>query len=796
MVTRRLTAEMALVAGLVLYGPAAQAWGGYLGSEQKNDDPGSGAIILSSADIDNTAIELSTDEYASEFYGGVTHVTHDFLIRPSDPNGDCVGDIDGDGDTDQSDLCVLLHEYGWDCEPPQECHADLDDDGYVGLQDLQALLLDFGCGGGGHDCDDPGPGTIILSSADIDNTAIELNTDEYAPEFHGGVTHFTYDLQIQPSNPDTDWCCAEVSSNLTAPDWMFFRHPTDFGGVPPPDFLFSMYPALEFDTYWTVPVVIPPGGSGIFEDASGGTRNDTYLNAFWSDDVSGAIGAGIFTIHRFTIIVPAGSDIVPQVVPAGAGGGASVAGTINGWLSTGNYLPECIEIAFDIVYIPLTIIHVDDDADGNNDGSTWEHAFNNLQSGITAADDFVAGGGRAEIWAAAGVYAPAGPGGDPLATFQLHNDVPIYGGFDGSETEREQRDPALHETILSGDLNGDDETVGRTDNCYHVVTGNNTDESAILDGFTITAGNAMDASYVEVKGAGMIIYNGAPTISNCLFIDNVAFFHGGALYCGEASPKLINCRFVENSVSMDGGAVYALRSDALFVNCMFRGNACGSGSNGGGAMTADDLPSPTLINCTLSGNSMPGGLHGGGGILVGSNAMSIVTLTNCILWGNSDPGGTDESAQIHLRLGMATVNYCCIQGLTGGLGGAGNIGDDPILVDLADPRITACSPCIDIGDDAAVPPNITLDLAGNPRIMDGDDDETAIVDLGAYEFTLPGDLDGDCAVNLSDLAALLSSFEHCVGSDSYNPAADYNCDGCVKLSDLATLLSRYNHTCE
>jgi hypothetical protein len=54
-------------------------------------------------------------------------------------------------------------------------------------------------------------------------------------------------------------------------------------------------------------------------------------------------------------------------------------------------------------------------------------------------------------------------------------------------------------------------------------------------------------------------------------------------------------------------------------------------------------------------------------------------VTNCVLWGNSDSGGTDESAQIS---GVSQgVNYCCIQGLTGGFGGTGNIGDDPCFIE-------------------------------------------------------------------------------------------------------------------
>ena len=57
----------------------------------------------------------------------------------------------------------------------------------------------------------------------------------------------------------------------------------------------------------------------------------------------------------------------------------------------------------------------------------------------------------------------------------------------------------------------------------------------------------------------------------------------------------------------------------------------------------------------------------------------IMELANCILWGNSDGGGSDESAQIDTF--DALINYCCVRGWTGALGGTGNIGDDPMLAD-------------------------------------------------------------------------------------------------------------------
>ncbi len=127
-----------------------------------------------------------------------------------------------------------------------------------------------------------------------------------------------------------------------------------------------------------------------------------------------------------------------------------------------------------------------------------------------------------EIWAAEGTYYPD-PAGltDPrTATFQLKSGVALYGGFAGTETARDQRDPAAHLTILSGDL--DLNNILDNGNAYHVVTGSGTDASAILDGFTVTAGVANGAYNTFIDGGGMYIKTGGPTLTKVAFSGNSA----------------------------------------------------------------------------------------------------------------------------------------------------------------------------------------------------------------------------------------------------------------------------------
>jgi hypothetical protein len=166
----------------------------------------------------------------------------------------------------------------------------------------------------------------------------------------------------------------------------------------------------------------------------------------------------------------------------------------------------------------VPIIRADADSTApTSDGATWNSAYPTLQAAL--ANPRTSTG--AEIWMAMGTYTPGDLRTD---TFQLANNVAIYGGFAGNETAHSQRNPnpETNGTILSGDLNGDDgpdtnddgiPDTNRTDNAYHVVTGSGTDNTALLDGFTITAGNA-DGTDSNSDGGGLFNTSGSPTVRN------------------------------------------------------------------------------------------------------------------------------------------------------------------------------------------------------------------------------------------------------------------------------------------
>jgi hypothetical protein len=145
------------------------------------------------------------------------------------------------------------------------------------------------------------------------------------------------------------------------------------------------------------------------------------------------------------------------------------------------------------------ILRVHAEAAGASDGASWQDAFTNLQDALRAATT------GDEIWVATGVYTP---GTARTSTFRMKYQVAIYGGFAGTETQRDQRDWVANPTVLSGDIDGNDTVDARGvvtqtsniqgNNAYHVVSADANNgmppspisnyRTAILDGFTITGG--------------------------------------------------------------------------------------------------------------------------------------------------------------------------------------------------------------------------------------------------------------------------------------------------------------------
>jgi predicted outer membrane repeat protein/parallel beta-helix repeat protein len=403
------------------------------------------------------------------------------------------------------------------------------------------------------------------------------------------------------------------------------------------------------------------------------------------------------------------------------------------------------------------IIYVNDDAAGSNNGSSWANAYTNLQTALTFAQV------GDEIWVAAGTYKPT-TDANRAKSFALRTGVALYGGFAGTESSLSERNPSVNVTILSGDIGTPNDI---SDNSYHVVNGSSSINTAILDGFTITDGNAaapadngggiyiitgasptlvnlvISGNHADSNGGGMYVHvSGAPSLTNVIFSGNSAV-RGGGMFNFGANPTLTDVTFSNNISSDMGGGMYNTDGGVpSLTNVTFKGNTA---ENWGGGMR-NMISNPTLTNVTFSGNSAT---VGGGAIHnVGSNpSLNNVTIkgntatdggaiynsssnpviSNSILYGNSGGEFLNSSS-------VPVVTYSIVQG---GYAGTGNLNVNPLLEALADNggftqtmSLGAGSPALNKGNNATC---AAADQRGITRPQGG------TCDMGAFEakiFTL------------------------------------------------------------
>lgn len=307
---------------------------------------------------------------------------------------------------------------------------------------------------------------------------------------------------------------------------------------------------------------------------------------------------------------------------------------------------------------------------------------------------------------------------------------------------------------------------------------------------------------------------------------------GGAIYALESTLEVIRCTFVGNSTGDgqaggvrgtapfggsggNGGAIAAPGSQLSIDSCVFYANTTGKGGDGGiaydfGVKSADGSPGGDGAAIALSLTPQPfklrqstffANLTGAGGrggskvtnepLLVGDPGRSgdatlslyapsvaaPATIANSILW--NDPA----TPQIATQSGTPIVDHAIV---AGGFPGTFVSATDPLFVNALGPdgvpgtsdddlRLQPTSPAIDAGVNSAV---VTpLDVAGNPRIVDGNGDGDAVVDLGAFEFFIPtcpcrADFDASGGTpDITDIDAFIAAWLF------GEPVADVDCSG-------------------
>ena len=396
-------------------------------------------------------------------------------------------------------------------------------------------------------------------------------------------------------------------------------------------------------------------------------------------------------------------------------------------------------------------VFVTPDGAGSRNGTDWENAINSADFPVRLKQ--APSGSDIIFCVAKGVYKPTS--GDARdATFTLNRGVRIYGGFNGTETLIPRnfkkilaaRDITANETTLTGDIGT---AVVSSDNVYHVVTGQEydyvngkypTSADTVLDGFTVTGGNA-DKNNSDY-GGGMINFG---RLANCKFIDNAAADRGGGVV-NSAFGVITDCQFIRNSAAFGGGVSHGAIA-GLVTNCTFTEN---SAYQGGGM---DALASVVVTNCTFTKNRAAGTWKvytdsAGGGMLNQGN------VTNCTFVDNSaqKKGGGMSSCTTD-----SEVTNCTFKGNTAGTGSGmdqkGNIITNCIFWDTRNDEITNLNTV-----DRPKITNCIINVEANGLPQDNSNNDPQLQDLtdnGGPTKTcaIP---DGSCAINAGKATLIIS----------------------------------------
>jgi hypothetical protein len=267
----------------------------------------------------------------------------------------------------------------------------------------------------------------------------------------------------------------------------------------------------------------------------------------------------------------------------------------------------------------------------------------------------------------------------------------------------------------------------------NTITGNTSGGNAVCDG--------LGGGGISIQG------DSSAEILDNVISDNVSSNGGGILMFAAGTPIIKRNIIKGNTASngqRQGGGIYIFtqatqtvnQSDALIVQNLITGNKAAAG---GGISWS--LPStargPILVNNTIADNNA----QSSSGIYA-SGFDARTELTNNIIV--AKPGQTALSCgareQLIIRFnnifssgGMAYDGSCSDR-----TGTEGNISADPLFANptLGDYHPQLLSPSIDAGDNRA--PNLPdTDLDGDPRILDGDGNGTATIDMGVDEVLLP-----------------------------------------------------------
>jgi parallel beta-helix repeat protein len=217
-------------------------------------------------------------------------------------------------------------------------------------------------------------------------------------------------------------------------------------------------------------------------------------------------------------------------------------------------------------------------------------------------------------------------------------------------------------------------------------------------------------------GGGMTLFAaGTPTIKNNIISGNgcsQCLLQGGGIWIINSSNALILQNLIYGNIAQQGSGIYAAipfgNRGPLFINNTIVG---GTSSPQGSAVYISGFDDQVQFF---------------NNVLIGPSGLNAVYCDN--VYDKTPPTFTNND--VYSPNGTGLLGTC-----SGQSGSNGNVSADPLFVNVSknNYRLLGGSAAIDAGDNSA--PNLpSLDLAGNPRIINGNDGPSPVIDMGVYEF--------------------------------------------------------------
>ncbi len=439
------------------------------------------------------------------------------------------------------------------------------------------------------------------------------------------------------------------------------------------------------------------------------------------------------------------------------------------------------------------VIYVDGSKPAGGNGTGWTMAYRDLQDALARARI----GCGDEIWIAKGTYKP---GTAYNSTFEIPDNVSVYGGFAGNETSLEERNWTINQTILSGYI-GKDEFQNDLRNQTVVTMGN----ISLLDGVTVREG--------AYPGRGILGQNVDFTIDNCIIEDNLQF--GIQSENSNATIKWSNIQnngfdgiyhlgigkiiSIENCRVFDNGqnGIQSYYSTPSILNCIIYRNGT-MGTSFYGIYLNQPSAVPTIRNNTIVDNQNEG---------IRSVGTTYPLVQNCILYANHADGGYVDYS------GFWTTQNCCLtdandlQRTATPTGSNGNLRGNPVFaysdISLGNFHLSYTSPCKNAGSNTGVGIDET-DMDQDERILD------STVEIGADEVACedvshPLDYNADGIVNYGEFELFSRAWlthdpndpQMPPGIDPndfvhWNPQCDLDLDYDVDLEDIVIFADYQN----